>query len=136
MSIKTQALHYVKAVDHSIVAAQHGYTIAEEALGFAELIEAGNIANEAMRQDYLRGMFETARRGEENANIALENFRDVRKTVSKVKLHWPMLYEQILTVAHQLVQDAAAEQTQGREKMFFPQSEFRACFTIPILIEE
>jgi len=97
MSIKTQALHYVKAVDHSIIAAQHGYTIAEEALGFAELIEARNTVNEAVRQDYLRGMLETARRGEENANIALEKFRDVRKTVSKVKIYWPMLYEHILT---------------------------------------
>ncbi|KDR78018.1 hypothetical protein GALMADRAFT_138176 [Galerina marginata CBS 339.88] len=89
-SIKCQAQAYVRAIDFSIMAAQHGFNIAEEVLNFASFIDEGT---EVDRQEYLIGMLDIARRGEQNAVRSHNSFRDVRVKVFK------------------LIQDATEEQT-------------------------
>ncbi|KDR78066.1 hypothetical protein GALMADRAFT_1299497 [Galerina marginata CBS 339.88] len=89
-SIKCQAQAYVKAIDFSIISAQHGFTIAEEVLSFTSFMDEGT---EVERQEYLIGMLDIARRGEHNAVRSHNSFRDVRIKVYK------------------LIQDAAEEQT-------------------------
>jgi len=92
MSIRTQALSYAKAVDCSIIAAQHGHTIAEEALGFAELMQAASNTSEEARQLYLLGMIRIAQRGEENSRFAWRTFRDVRETLENVNSYCTMYH--------------------------------------------
>lgn len=82
-SIKLQAQSYTKAIDFSIIAAEQGHTIAEEALGFAKNIDEAGFSDEE-RQSYLRGMLDMAYRGERNAQKAHEKFREVRSTLERV----------------------------------------------------
>ncbi|KAF8883876.1 hypothetical protein CPB84DRAFT_1827544 [Gymnopilus junonius] len=74
-SIKTQAKSYMQALELSVVAAQHGFNIAEDALAFIDLMDS---CSEDERQDYLRRMLEIARLGENNAKEAHGRFRGVR----------------------------------------------------------
>ncbi|KAF4623075.1 hypothetical protein D9613_002353 [Agrocybe pediades] len=82
-SIKLQAQTYTKAIDFSIIAAEQGHTIAEEALGFAENIDHVSFS-EDQRQAYLRQMLEMAYKGESNAHKAHEKFREVRTTLERL----------------------------------------------------
>ncbi|KAF9552215.1 hypothetical protein CPC08DRAFT_768465 [Agrocybe pediades] len=82
-SIKLQALTYTKAIDFSIIAAEQGHTIAEEALGFAKNIDHTGFSEDD-RQAYLRQMLDMAYRGESNAHKAHEKFREVRTTLEKL----------------------------------------------------
>ncbi|KAF8153808.1 hypothetical protein B0H34DRAFT_719215 [Crassisporium funariophilum] len=89
-SISEQALQYVKAIDFSVVAAQQGFMIADEAISFAELLPHSSPKD---HHEYLLGMLAIADRGQQSAKLTVEKFRDVRTTVLK------------------LLQDAAEEQS-------------------------
>lgn len=80
-SIKLQAKSYMQALEFSVMAAQHGFNIAEDALAFADLMDS---CNEIERQEYLRGMFDIALLGENNAKAAHERFRNVRVKLLQV----------------------------------------------------
>ncbi|KAF4623026.1 hypothetical protein D9613_002378 [Agrocybe pediades] len=76
--IKLQAQSYVGAIKLSVIAAQQGHNIAEEALGFSKNVDNREFS-EKDRQGYLRGMVDIARRGEDNATKANEAFRGLRR---------------------------------------------------------
>ncbi|KAF8153789.1 hypothetical protein B0H34DRAFT_676702 [Crassisporium funariophilum] len=83
--ISRQAILYVQAIDFSIVASQHGFTIAEEAIGLADAIKEsnldGDVDTEVERQKYLQGMLNLAAEGHKLALGAMEKFRNVRETM-------------------------------------------------------
>jgi len=79
--IAAQALAYVEAIHLSVVAAQNGFTVAEEAISLGDLIPI-SIPNQ--HQSYLEGMLTLARDGRNNATKTLQTFRDVRQKVLAV----------------------------------------------------
>ena len=80
-NIATHALAYVEAIGFSVVAAQKGFTVAEEAISFGELID---MSTPDQHHGYLAGMLDLAKEGHRNAAKTLETFRDVRKNVLAV----------------------------------------------------
>ncbi|KAF9566062.1 hypothetical protein CPC08DRAFT_759091 [Agrocybe pediades] len=82
-SIKVQAQTSTKAINFSIVAAELGHAIAEEAHGFAKNIDHTDFSEE-YRQQRLRQMLDMAYRGEDFAQKAHEKFRDVRTTSERL----------------------------------------------------
>jgi hypothetical protein len=79
--IAAQALAYVGAIDFSIVAAQNGFNVTEEAIALGELIP---ISSPDQLQSYLVGMLKLAKHGHSNASKTLHTFRDVRQIVFAV----------------------------------------------------
>lgn len=77
-----QAQSYVKAIDYSIVAAQIGFNIAEEAINFFKVVESRT--SEADLTSYLAGMWNMALNGHHNAQLALDEFKGVRTTIETV----------------------------------------------------
>ena len=80
-SIASQAQKYVRAIDCSVTAAQHGFNIATEALTLAEMIPK---STEKEHQAYLVGMMAMVLQGQGNAQQAYDSFRSVRKTLEDV----------------------------------------------------
>ena len=81
-SIAFEAQRYVRAIDHSITAAQQGYDMAEEAIALSSFAET---APEKECQEFAQGMLTIAIRGKDNAQKASEGFRDVRVKIEKVR---------------------------------------------------
>jgi len=99
--IAAQAFAYVEAIDFSVVAAQNGFTVAEDAISLGDLIP---ISTPNQHQGYLEGMLKLARDGRNNAAKTLQTFRDVRKNVLAVcRLFLCCLL--VLTCSGQLLRD-------------------------------
>lgn len=77
-----QAQSYIEAIDYSIIAAQNGFNIAEEAINFSKVAEART--SEADLTNYLVGMWNMALDGHRNAQLALDKFKDARTTIEAV----------------------------------------------------
>ena len=78
--ITAQALAYVEAIDLSVVAAQLGFTVAEEAI----LLDNATSSTLDERNSYIEGMLNLAQQGHDIAAETLQTFRDVRKNVLAV----------------------------------------------------
>ena len=76
-----QARAYVNAIDFSVVAAQNGFTVAEEAISLRDLIP---ISTPDELRHYLERMLNLAKKDHDNANKTLQRFRDVRYNVFTV----------------------------------------------------
>ena len=85
-----QAQSCVKAIDYSIVAAQIGFNIAEEAINFSKVVEART--SEADLTNYLAGMWNMAINGHQNAKLALDEFKCVRTTIEAVCIIFSSFY--------------------------------------------
>jgi hypothetical protein len=110
-SISTQALAYAKAIGFSVVAAQNGFDVAEEAVSLGNLIP---ISTEDQHKRYLEGMLELAKKGHDNASKTLQTFRGVREkvlAVCRLFLCDPL----VLTLSGQLLQKVEP----GHEKVEF-----------------
>lgn len=75
--VANQVVSCKYALANSIVVAQQGYTLAEEAIGFASHIDADGIS-ENDRQEYLVRMSEIATTASTNVKQAQERFRNGR----------------------------------------------------------
>ncbi|KAF8153795.1 hypothetical protein B0H34DRAFT_809463 [Crassisporium funariophilum] len=77
--ISEQARAYVRAIDCSVVAAQQGYNVAEDAVTLCKSIRAQTSQQEL--DAYAKSMVELAKNGHSKAKEALDQFRTVRKDI-------------------------------------------------------
>jgi hypothetical protein len=87
VSIVDQARTYVRAIDYSIVAAKNGFTIAQQAIVLAKILEEpGTQITDKECDEYLSGLVRLASEGQKNAMKAVNDFRDVRVTIEAVRI--------------------------------------------------
>jgi len=79
--IPEQARSYVRAIDSSVLSAQQGYNISEDALQLSKSINQSPAANQ---QEFAVSMLGLAVRAQDKASVSLEQFRSVRKDLLKV----------------------------------------------------
>jgi len=72
---------YTRAIDYSVEAAYQGFTVAEDALSLAQLIQE---TTPEERTEFLKGMQEFAQRGHLKADEAHKRFMGVRTTIETV----------------------------------------------------
>ncbi|PPQ76597.1 hypothetical protein CVT24_013020 [Panaeolus cyanescens] len=78
--IHNQAVQYAKAIDLSVVAAQRGFTVADDAISLLDMMKVMQTTIEE-RREYLEGTMELARKGRTNAFEARNKFVDVRNVI-------------------------------------------------------
>lgn len=87
--ISLEVARYITAIEESIVASQHGHTIATEAIDFATYItqiKTEKVDGEKLKNlnEYLEKNSKLVEQGYDSAAKALEGFRDVRRTLNIV----------------------------------------------------
>jgi len=76
------ASSYVRAIDSSILAAQQGYNVSEDALELAKSL--GNKSSPAEQKQYANSMLALAHCARRRAEKAHQRFRDIRAALNKV----------------------------------------------------
>jgi len=80
--ISELASSYVRAIDSSVLAAQQGYNVSEDALQLANSL--GNKSSPAEQKQYANSMLTLAHCAYKRAEKALQRFRDIRVALNKV----------------------------------------------------
>jgi len=83
--ISEQARSYVRAIDSSVLSAQQGYNISEDALQLSKSVNENPAAN---HQEFAVSMLGLALRAQDKASVSLEQFRNVRQALLKVCFSW------------------------------------------------
>jgi len=90
--ISEQARTYVRAIDSSVLSAQQGYNISEDALQLSKSINKNPKAN---HEEFAVSMLGLAVRAQEKANVSLEQFRSVHQALFKVCHSQKMLFKSL-----------------------------------------
>jgi len=80
--ISEQARSYICAIDSSVLSAQQGYNISEDALQLATSMNENPTVN---HEEFAISMLELAVRAQRKAGASLEQFRSVRQALLKVR---------------------------------------------------
>ncbi|KAF8993533.1 hypothetical protein BDQ17DRAFT_1451617 [Cyathus striatus] len=90
LEIATQAEQYMAAVELSMQAAEHGFTVAQEAIDMCDILPS---VSEEEKLEYLRGMLLLAHQGRHKAMTTMTVFMNVENRISSGSTEiWPVTY--------------------------------------------